>query len=152
MSLVETEENETRAELSCKRERASAIMTHHFFFAQSIGMRVNGGQGDGDGGPSGDACGAQRTGALTGAHSRPRSGLHLPKCPSSPGPAHALSFPLHPTGNTQRSRFLSWSHPIPRQQCPAHPGSRIPETAGGELSPQRRENLCPQGTRLRIWK
>lgn len=81
-------------------------------------MRVNGGQGDGDGVHLGTrAVPRGRGGGLTGAHPRPRSSFRLPECPSCPGPGYAL----HPTGNTHRSRFLSWSRPVPSHASSASP-------------------------------
>lgn len=83
-------------------------------------MRVNGGQGDGDG----VHLGTRAVPRGRGADRRSlQASLQLPSPRMSllPRAWLALSLALHPTGNTHRSRFLSWSRPVPSHASSASP-------------------------------
>lgn len=139
LSLVKTEEHGTMAELSGKRERA--IMTHHFLRKVSTC-----GSMEGRGTGTGSIWGRVRCREDGGSDWRsPQASLQLPSPRMSLLPrAWLRALPRPPSDRKHTPEpfpVLVPSRPMPAAPRPP----RTPETAGGELSPRRRENLSSGG-------
>lgn len=137
LSLVKTEEHGTMAELSGKRERA--IMTHHFLRKVSTCGSMEG-RGTGTGSIWGHVrC---REDGVGGSDWRSlQASLQLPSPRMSLLPRAWLRPPSDRKHTPEPFPVLVPSRPMPAAPRPP----RTPETAGGELSPRRWENLSSGG-------